>query len=382
MFEKESESLSPYEILNKTSVHLLEYFVYHKNKILTKEQLIDTFWNDSINPESVVKYSIHRLRQVLCNHDFFECAELIATNKNGYSLNHNIKIDSDIDEVNQLLESSQNINITANDRMQLLNQIIDIIDKPFLGNSSSLLWVIPIREYYNTLFNRCLKQLIENAQQLQDYHLMLQLSQRGIQVDQYFEDHHYYYISALVELKQFRKAIEYYQSLNHRFYREFQTSLSMRMKNLYTFMMSKEQKEHTQLTDLLVELNESNLEGSYYCDYEVFKRYFHIAKRTTERSNLNYCIVLFELEGTINDFQLATAVRNLTQSIQTSLRKGDVFTQMNLTQCILLLPCQTIQNAKVITNRILKNYSLEPISKLITPKLSIKILTNEETMPE
>lgn len=61
-------------------------------------------------------------------------------------------------------------------------------------------------------------------------------------------------------------------------------------------------------------------------------------------------------------------MEHLIAAIQTTLRKGDVFTRMNPKQCVILLPCEACSNVDEIMQRVKQNY----IKKSDTPYANIK----------
>lgn len=355
IFVKNNQQFKPSDVLSKSLIHLLEFFVCHRNQVLPKEQLIDTLWSSNINPESALKFSIHRLRSILSKEDFFE-EPLVVTTKNGYTINPDLDLKCDVDNVESLIQLSKQNNITVAKKLEYLSELVEIIDKPFLHNSIDLLWSNSIREYYKSIYNTSMITLMQHAHEQEKSNECLMLAQKAIQVDSLYEDHHYYYLMALIELKRYREAIEYYQGLISYFHKELQVSLSPKVKDLYTFVIKMEEKDHVDISGLMVELNEYHGEGSYYCDYEVFKRYYQIAKRLSDRNEASYYVVLIEIPDGYSHQESTDIMDDLIHAISSSLRKGDVFTRMNPKQCVILIPCEACNNIDSIVERVRNNY--------------------------
>lgn len=189
------------------------------------------------------------------------------------------------------------------------------------------------------------------------YDYVMDLAQVGLKMEPYNEDFHYYYLNSLVLSAQYRKAIDYYEHLSKQFYKEFNLQLSLRTKNLYNFIIAKEELETLDISELMNNLNDnSEFQGALYCEYEVFKRLYQIALRNSERTDEQTYVMLFDLNCAENDYVVSKMLERLKTAIGVSLRKGDVFARMNTSQFILLLPCKTEENAHMISSRIQQGF--------------------------
>ena len=351
------ESNQPLLYLGKNLKQFFEVLLYYRLNPLSKEQLIDLLWNDSDNPSSALKFAVHKLRQLLSSQALFKDLDIIVTTKNGYGINPDIAITVDTEEVDRLWRLANDKSVSVVEKRELLNQLQLLIKQPFLVNSSHLMWTVPIREYYTGLFNRSLLFLLNEFELEKQYDYVMDLAQIGLKMEPYNEDFHYYYLNALVLSAQYRKAIDYYENLSKQFYREFNVQLSLRTKNLYNFIIAKEELETLDISELMNNLNDnSEFQGALYCEYEVFKRLYQIALRNSERTEEQTYVMLFDLSCPENDYVVSKMLERLKTAIGVSLRKGDVFARMNVSQFILLLPCKTEENAHMISNRVQQNF--------------------------
>lgn len=330
--------------------------IYNKNDGISKENLIDALWSNNVNPDSAMKFAIHRLRALLEEVEFFD-EPLVVTTKNGYGINPKIVLTSDLEEADHLIKLSKNTNITIEQKELYVKELVNIVNQTFLPFSSEVMWTIPIREYYKTTYNANMNFLMRNAYEQEQYDELINYAQQAINVDPFYEDHYYYYILGLIKKNQYREAIEYYQELISYFHQELQTTLSPKIKDLYTFVIKQEEKNQINLSSLMTELDEYHSEGSYYCDYEVFKRYYQIAKRLSARNEANYYVALLEIGSTYSLQEQANIMEHMISAIQSTLRKGDVFTRMNPRQCVILLPCEACSNVDAIIARVKENYA-------------------------
>jgi DNA-binding SARP family transcriptional activator len=349
----ENDSNQPLLYLGKNLKQFFEVLLYYRLNPLSKEQLIDLLWNDSDNPTSALKFAVHKLRQLLDSQPMFKDLEIIVTTKNGYGINPEIQLLVDTEEVDRLWRLSNDKTVSIIEKRELLNQLISLVKQPFLINSSHLMWTVPIREYYSGIYNRSILFLLNEFELEKEYDKVMDLAQSALKMEPFNEDFHYYYLNALVLSAQYRKAIDYYENLSKQFYREFNLQLSLRTKNLYNFIIAKEELETLDISELMNNLNDnSEFQGALYCEYEVFKRLYQIALRNSERTDEQSYVMLFDLSCSENDYVVSRMLERLKTAIGVSLRKGDVFARMNASQFILLLPCKTEENAHMISNRI------------------------------
>ncbi len=339
--------------LGKHLMLLLEYLIYYRHQNVTKEKLIENLWGDSLNPASALKFSVYRLRQLLDELDDLSGVECIKTTKAGYTFAPDIQLWVDTEEVEERWKQINDEKITRAEKQGLMKSLIELISQPFLVSSSAQMWTLPIREYFNNIYNRCVMMFVEDLEIEHRFDEMMEMAQLALRMDPLNEEFHYYYLLGLIETKRYRKAIEYYEGINRRFYKEFNAQLSLRTKSLYNMILSREEVSQIGISELLETLQENNEGGgAFYCEHEVFKRMYQIALRTEERSDEKSYVMLLEIKTNENEYQLQKIMERLRGIILQSLRKGDIFSRMNPTQFILLLPCKNEENAHAVSSRI------------------------------
>lgn len=339
--------------LTKNVRYLLEVLVYYRMTPLSKNQIIDLLWSGSHNPESALKFSIHRLRQALKDIPLFEETPLVVTTKNGYDLNPEFEYDIDFEEVDHLWKMIQNPNQLEKDKRKSLTHLLGKINRPFFVSSSSLLWTVPVREYYSNIFNQCLMMLMDMSEKQRKYQDLIQFAQRGISYDRLNEDYHYYYILGLIYDRQIRHAIEAYEKTRELFLQELKVDLSPKTKELFKLLLSKDEINFVKMGDLILNLNENSPDdGAFYCEYEVFKRMYQNQIRSQTRNQELACLVILELRNHQSDYDMSKAMEKLKKAIDQGLRRSDVYSRINSLQFVLLLPCKAKENGYTITERI------------------------------
>ena len=87
------------KLLGKQLINLFQLLLLQKGVVISKNNIIDILYPDSENPNSVVKFSIFRLRKDLKASGIFnEDEEVILTVKGGYQINPKLEWVMDTEE--------------------------------------------------------------------------------------------------------------------------------------------------------------------------------------------------------------------------------------------------------------------------------------------
>jgi len=343
--------------LTKNVRYLLELLIYYRMTPLSKAQIIDLLWSGSHNPESALKFTVHRLRQALKDIPLFEETSLIVTTKHGYDLNPEFEYDIDFEEVDNLWKQIKFPNKIDKEKKKYSLSLINKVSKPFLNSSNSLLWTIPIREYYTNIYNKTMLMLLSSTEAQHNYQDLIEYSFRAISYDRFNEDFHYFHILGLIYNRQIRQAIEAYEKTRELFFNELKVDLSPKTKELYKLLLSKDEINFVGMGDLILNLNEnSSSDGAFYCEYEVFKRIYQNQMRAQARSRDQICLVILELRNNHTDYDMSKAMKKLKNAIDHGLRSSDVYSRINSLQFVMLLPCKTKDNGYTIIERIQRQF--------------------------
>lgn len=136
------------ELFGKQLVNLLQVLLFHSEKPVQKDELIDILWPESKNPSSALKFSIFRLRSELNEIDFFKDKEVIVTTRKGYILNPNLDWNIDFVELqkayNQINEA---LNCWMKKSLRLLEKYLDYIKDVFMLHQASFIGFYKNKKY-------------------------------------------------------------------------------------------------------------------------------------------------------------------------------------------------------------------------------------------
>ena len=108
---------------------------------------------------------------------------------------------------------------------------------------------------------------------------------------------------------------------------------------------------------------ESKKHGAFFCEYDIFKEVYQLEVRSAARLGkpIHLCLIsVSDRRGeTLTRRTLENVMRKLAESVQRSLRSGDVFSRYSAAQYVVLLPQANYENSKMVMERIIRSYKLD-----------------------
>lgn len=345
--------------LGKQLVNLFQLLLYYRANPIHKDQLIEILWPDSENPNSVMKFTIFRLRKDIQKIPFFEGKELVITTKEGYQLNPEFEWEIDFEEFTQIWEEIKFVEDLDNRTLQKAYRVVDLYKGKFYISNSQLMWTRQISEYFRQSYVKCVIKICKRLLADQKYDEMMALNYSAILLEPFYEGLHYYYMKGLLETSDYHKALKYYDDLNEAFLRELGTGLSEKFKELYNVIVKDHDEiNRLELDHLIRELStRTELSGGFYCTFEMFKYMYELSVKTAKRENKQYYIMSFEIMSKDDDDrEVLQIINKVKRIIASSLRNNDLFAKVNDGQFVVLANCQNLDNAYLIIQRISKKF--------------------------
>ena len=344
------------ELFGKQLVNLLQVLLFHSEKPVQKDELIDILWPESKNPSSALKFSIFRLRSELNEIDFFKDKEVIVTTRKGYILNPNL--DWNIDFVE--LEKAYN---QINERAELLDEkefkiarkIFRLYQGRFYASPSQLHWILQKQEVFRQMYVKTMMRTSCYLYTQKRYDEMMLMNYQAVLIEPFNEGLHYYYMKGLVATRNYREALKYYDELNDIFLSELGTGLSKRFKQLYDIIIADHAKEENKdMETIMRELsNRDQQNQGFFCSYEIFKYFYELLLKMSVRNEQNYYLIMLQFsDGTLDYEKVGVDFDRVKRLVSSCLRSNDLFTRTSETQLLLLVDCQTEENAHLIIQRI------------------------------
>lgn len=344
------------ELFGKQLVNLLQVLLFHSEKPVQKDELIDILWPKSKNPSSALKFSIFRLRSELNEIDFFKDKEVIVTTRKGYILNPNLDWNIDFVELqkayNQINEGAE---LLDEKEFKIARKIFRLYQGRFYASPSQLHWILQKQEVFRQMYVKTMMRTSCYLYTQKRYDEMMLMNYQAVLIEPFNEGLHYYYMKGLVATRNYREALKYYDELNDIFLSELGTGLSKRFKQLYDIIIADHAKEENKDMETIIrELsNRDQQNQGFFCSYEIFKYFYELLLKMSVRNEQNYYLIMLQFsDGTLDYEKVGVDFDRVKRLVSSCLRSNDLFTRTSETQLLLLVDCQTEENAHLIIQRI------------------------------
>ena len=344
------------ELFGKQLVNLLQVLLFHSEKPVQKDELIDILWPESKNPSSALKFSIFRLRSELNEIDFFKDKEVIVTTRKGYILNPNLDWNIDFVELqkayNQINEGAE---LLDEKEFKIARKIFRLYQGRFYASPSQLHWILQKQEVFRQMYVKTMMRTSCYLYTQKRYDEMMLMNYQAVLIEPFNEGLHYYYMKGLVATRNYREALKYYDELNDIFLSELGTGLSKRFKQLYDIIIADHAKEENKDMETIIrELsNRDQQNQGFFCSYEIFKYFYELLLKMSVRNEQNYYLIMLQFsDGTLDYEKVGVDFDRVKRLVSSCLRSNDLFTRTSETQLSLLVDCQTEENAHLIIQRI------------------------------
>ena len=344
------------ELFGKQLVNLLEVLLFHSEKPVQKDELIDILWPESKNPSSALKFSIFRLRAELNEIDFFKDKEVIVTTRKGYILNPNLDWNIDFVELEKAYKQINTRSELLDEKeFKIARKIFRLYQGRFYASPSQLHWVLQKQESFRQMYVKTMMRTSCYLFTQKRYDEMMLMNYQAVLIEPFNEGLHYYYMKGLVATRNYREALKYYDELNDIFLSELGTGLSKRFKQLYDIIIADHAKEENKDMETIIrELsNRDQQNQGFFCSYEIFKYFYELLLKMSVRNEQNYYLIMLQFsDGTLDYEKVGVDFDRVKRLVSSCLRSNDLFTRTSETQLLLLVDCQTEENAHFIIQRI------------------------------
>lgn len=161
------------KLFGKQLVNLLQVLLFHSEKPVQKDELIDILWPESKNPSSALKFSIFRLRSELNEIDFVELQ----------------KAYNQINEGAELLDEKE---------FKIARKIFRLYQGRFYASPSQLHWILQKQEVFRQMYVKTMMRTSCYLYTQKRYDEMMLMNYQAVLIEPFNEGLHYYYMKGLV----------------------------------------------------------------------------------------------------------------------------------------------------------------------------------------
>ena len=356
--------------------NLIEFMFAHRNENLTQDDLMSMIWSEDSTDttEGALKVLLHRARKMLDELGSDSQEELLVLKRAQYFVNRNLTFVSDADLFEQLCKRAEKRK-PGPGRISLLEEALSLFKGDFLQNNQEN-WLIPLKEYYHSMYIKAVYSLIECYRDNQNYDGIINVCEKAIMIDAHDEQLYFSLIDALYRSGHQAEALAAYSAVTETFYREFGINPSKELKSLYKTIVKTTKALETDLNvikDALTEEGEAL--GAFSCEYVFFKDIYQLEARACARSGDSIYLGLVTLNpgsGSVSSQAMNKAMDDLVKAMNDTLRKGDVYSRYSVSQYVLLLPSASYENIEMVMKRISSSFYRKHAKKDIT--LSYRML--------
>lgn len=337
---------------------LYKFMLTYRERIFTPDSLMDQLWvsEEYSDPRGTLRIQMYRLRQVLGEKDKNDDEKTLLFSNGYYKWNEEINLKLDIDDfVSGIKKGDSFLKISPDEALIAYETALQLYVGDYLPECVDQHWVFPIRNQYRRLFIGAMSNAIDLLNKKNRYDDVLQLCQKGIQIDIYEELFHLRLMEALLNIGDQRKAIEHYGYISNFYDKEMGIKPSDDMRLLYKRLL--QTKQLIQSDEGLQEALESNLiiENAFFCEPDVFKSIYELESRRNQRSGGSFSIGLITIgkKKKYTFSQKELVMKQLKEHLMTQLRKGDTLTRWNDKQLVVLLVGIDAELTEKVLNRVL-----------------------------
>jgi len=344
---------------------LIQYFIVHRNKSVSQEEIIEVFFTDDEgeNPGGAIRTMIYRARTALASGGIPNADELISATGGGYKWADTISCSIDTELFEALCKKAGIISCDK-ERLSVLLEAAALYKGDFLPNASGELWVIPLARWYRSLYIKCVHDALELLAEEERFIESEELCTRILHVEPFDEKAIGHYLRALTAQGKKKAALIEYKRMETMFFDILGVDLSENLRSLYVAIDQPESRELLSLKDTLSGwLENADFAGAYYCDFSVFKIIYQIEARSLMRSGKTTFIVRFDTKQEVHEKD-GGVMKKLAEAIAKSLRKGDLFTRSSPCQYMLMLHNLTYEDSKMLVGKIMELLPAKFLTKM------------------
>lgn len=355
---------------------MLQYLLFNYATGVSKESLIKCFYDgdDIVNPENNLKVNMHRLRRLLkeaTGSDY----DIIKIKKSVYFINPDLPISIDYLEFQKEIQLA-NTSKTNEDKITHLEKAMTYYDGELLVNLSTLSDVAYANIQLKKQFINGLIKLVNLRGD--SYQENIALLDKAISVYPYDDELYVEKLKLMIEAKDYKVATAFYTATNSFFLENMGMNELPALKEEYKKMSENISNSISDIVDVRDTIKEEvEPRHAYFCNYLSFIDNYHIVNRLMTRLGKSVYLLLCTIEE--DDIErLNETNKSVHESIEMTLRSGDIFTSYNANQFLVLLCNLQQENVSLVTGRITEY--LRKNTKVNLDKINFTFISTLESL--
>lgn len=355
---------------------LFKYIIIFRRRRIPPEEFYDVLWRDESveNPAKALQNLIYRLRRVL-SQDNPNAPRYILLKQGCYCWNPDAPVEIDVDQFESLnMQAMAEEQENHLDRaVELYKQCLDLYKGNYMSESSSVEWVIRTANYYKRLYSNITTRAAALLKSLGRHEEILAICEAAFRIEPYEEPLHAAFIQALLALGRPKQARSHYEAITSALYREYGVKPSQVLKDTYRYITENASAANMDL-DILQELlsEKENVYEAFQCEPELFRSIYKLEARRAVRNGQVVYLVLLTILSTSqiqpDPTLLSQAMSHMNELLLGSLRRGDVVSQWNESQFVIMLASLTYEDGEMVIRRVQDKF----MSTFPNPNITVK----------
>ncbi|MBQ6833738.1 MAG: hypothetical protein IJO55_04900 [Lachnospiraceae bacterium] len=245
----------------------------------------------------------------------------------------------------------------TNRKRELLTEAFSLYKGETLAGVPSKTWIIEERLRLKKVFEVCVRQLGYLLESQEDYETAYAIYAKAAQLYP-FDEWQIKQIDMLQEMERYEDAYVLYKSTVQKYFDDLGLPPSQRMLDKIQSMSINIRNKEQELREIKNVLDEGVPErGAYYCTYPSFVDSYRFISRTVERSGQSIFFMVCSVRYLDPAGRKSPKAGDmLLRAIESSLRRGDIFSRYSNNQYLILLSGTQNENCEMIFERIRKEF--------------------------
>lgn len=280
-----------------------------------------------------------------------------------YYWTKDIEVISDTKIFEQKYKEAQEILNTTDEaeierKLQLYLDASYLYKGDFLQTYAGETWVAQEAKHYRELFQNCVNGAASILRKQKEWKILGELGRYASKVEPLC-NWEVLIMESLVETGNYDKAVNFYTTVADYYLKEYGIYPTTKLLEILDQHVIKINHSNDILENIQEKMNEEdNVSlGGYECSYPVFRGIYQLANRRSNRTNnivyLMLCTMVDENGKLLSDAKEAVPLMEvLRESISSSIRQSDAFTQYSKCQYLILLIMTDEKNGELVKSRI------------------------------
>ena len=338
------------------AMKLLQLLLFYGEQGIHRSQIIQYLFGVDAEGDlqTNLRVVVHNLRKIL-EKSGLPKGDYILIEAGVYRFAADFDIKVDVRKFEELIKCAKSV--VEAEKYKLLKEANALYRGHLLPEIYGEDWVVINSARFQNLYTECMEMLLEIMRKKGHFQEMYETSNYAASLYP-LDEWQVYAMEALVALGETKAALALYEKTTAMYFEELLMPPSDQMLECFQHMKDQLNMKTRDINEIQNGMEEKEFsKGAFFCQYPSFADSYRMMNRMMERSGqsvyLLMCTLHDEKEQMEEDSENFKAISEmLFDSIQVSLRRGDIFTKYNLRQYLVMLIGIRKEECSIVTGRI------------------------------